>query len=391
MNPGDFLLCTFQGDNDSAPTKYAGQITLVDTAAPSFDCVLPDAALTLTIDTSPGDAEPWPATDAAGTTYVLATHDIYVAQPASPGPDDMVALEFADHSVFLGWVESVTDTLNVVLFNTANPRLGIDIDVIATSDWSAHGAGEALVSVRRCVRDTGSPAAQAGSFTEGWWSLATRRDAHRARSGGAITPFATVIHTTDMPPETFATLITNWTTTPGNSASAHFVIGRSTADGVVQLVPIDHASFHAGGQGHGNFVTSSQHWEPNSVAIGIEIHCAGGIRQVDGAWHLFEGTVPQGHAIPDSDVVVDPQRAGHGWHVVTDYQYAQLAALLDGLEAELGALPAGCVAHSIEAPPAYGRFATGRLVGHVSLHAAQRADPWPPTCDWLRARLAATP
>jgi hypothetical protein len=82
--------------------------------------------------------------------------------------------------------------------------------------------------------------------------------------------------------------------------------------------------------------------------------------------------------------------AGRGWHKVTDFQYAQLALLLDGLEDALAAMPEGCIAQSIEQPPAYGRFATGRLVGQVSLTAARRADPWPPTCDWMRARLAGT-
>ena len=393
MQSGDFLLCTFDGDTGVPPTNYSGQIGAVDPAAQTFDCALPDIGQTLTVDCSAGTTEPWPAADASGASHTLATHDIYVGQPASPGQGDMVILEFADQSAFLGTVESITETMNVQLFVAPYPRLGLSLDVIAASDWADHGVGEQLISVRRCVRDGDAPpaAAAVGSFTAGWWSLATRRDAHPARSGGAITPFATVVHTTDMPPETFATLIGSWTTTAGNSASAHFVIGRSAADGVVQLVPIDHASFHAGGSGHGSFVAGSQSWQPNSVAIGIEIHCAGGIRQTGGAWHLFEGNTPQGNAIPDIDVVADPQRPGRGWHVITDYQYAQLTALLDGLEAVLAPLPDGCVAQSIEPPPAYGLFPTGRLVGHVSLHAAQRADPWPPACDWLRARLAAAP
>jgi len=99
-----------------------------------------------------------------------------------------------------------------------------------------------------------------------------------------------------------------------------------------------------------------------------------------------ESGAAHGGVIPDVDVVRDPLRPDRGWHKVTDYQYQQLGALLDGLETVLDPLPEGCVALSTENPPAYGVFPTGRVVGHVSLHAAQRGDPWPPTCDWLRAR-----
>ena len=69
-----------------------------------------------------------------------------------------------------------------------------------------------------------------------------------------------------------------------------------------------------------------------------------------------------------------------------DIMQQQLGLLPDGLETVLAPLPDGCVTKSIKRPPAYGIFATGRVVGHVSLHAAQRGDPWPPTCDWIRAR-----
>jgi len=85
----------------------------------------------------------------------------------------------------------------------------------------------------------------------------------------------------------------------------------------------------------------------------------------------MEGTTPQGAAIPDSDVVPDPARPGEGYHVVTAFQYEQLGSLPDGLETVLAALPDGCVAQSIEKPPACAVFPTGRRVGRVSLHAAQ--------------------
>ena len=46
---------------------------------------------------------------------------------------------------------------------------------------------------------------------------------------------------------------------------------------------------------------------------------------------------------------------------------------------------------SVDEPARYARFATGRVVAHASLDWHDRADPWPPTCDWLRAILAARP
>jgi N-acetyl-anhydromuramyl-L-alanine amidase AmpD len=189
-----------------------------------------------------------------------------------------------------------------------------------------------------------------------------------------------------MVPETWDDLLSSWTRQVGPGDCAHFVIGRESTDGVVQLVPITHNANHAGGPGHGSFVAGAQSWHPNSVSVGIEVHCAGAVRKVDGDWRLVEDGRPQGAAISDDDVEPDPQRPGRGWHKVTGYQYQQLASLLDALETVLGALPQGCVAQSVEQPPAYASFTTGRTVGHVSLHAAQRGDPWPPTCDWMRSR-----
>lgn len=40
-------------------------------------------------------------------------------------------------------------------------------------------------------------------FLSGWLDGVYHRDAHPGRVGGPITPFASVIHSTDMPPESF--------------------------------------------------------------------------------------------------------------------------------------------------------------------------------------------
>jgi|JI10StandDraft_1071094.scaffolds.fasta_scaffold00795_31 N-acetyl-anhydromuramyl-L-alanine amidase AmpD len=231
----------------------------------------------------------------------------------------------------------------------------------------------------------------APSFVDGCWSAATQRAAFAGRIGGEINPFAVVVHTTDMTPETFDGLLHRWTTEKGDGTCAHFLIGRDATAGVVQLAPITRNANHAGGPGHGNFVAGDQTWHPNLVSVGIELHCAGGVHLVDGRWRLIEDGRPTGLPIPEADVIRDPQRPGRAWHKVTEYQYNQLQQLLADLELVLAPLPDGCVARSVDEPARYARFATGRVVAHASLDWHDRADPWPPTCDWLRAILAARP
>jgi len=394
MRRGDFILTTFA--LDPAPVTHVGKITFVDVVARTVDCFFADTGQTLTADYSAGWG-PWPATLASGAQILFANHTIWAPQDASPTAGDIVVLEFADGTEALGFVETVGDSMTVQLYQQPFPRLTFNLDTIVASEWAAHGPGEVVGSIRRCTRDDSVPPEQVfGVFAAGRWSLATRQDADPRRVGGAIVPFAIVVHTTDQPTETWNTLIRDWTTTRGDGSCAHFAIGRSAAEGVIQLVPIDRNANHAEGPGHGMFVAGAQSWHPNSVSVGIELHCAGAVKQIDGAWRYVERDkishveVPHGMAIPAEDVIPDSRRPGRGWQRVTEYQYTQLGALLDGLEAALAPLPAGCVARSIEAPPAYGVFATGRVVGHVSLDAAERGDPWPPTCDWIRGRLAGT-
>jgi hypothetical protein len=294
---------------------------------------------------------------------------------------------FADNKRYLCFVENISPEVDVIFYHFPYPRLSFDGHDITISNWDTYVGGDQIISIEGYVLNNDfTPPVARGVFNNGWWSLATRRDAFAGRIGGAIAPFATVVHTTDMVPEAWDGLIISWTTQLGPGSCAHFVIGRDATQGLVQLAPITRNANHAGGDGHGNFVAGAQSWHPNTVSVGIEIHCAGLVQMVGGNWRLVEDGVPQGAAIPEADVIPDPQRAGRGWHTVTDYQYQQLGALLDGLETVLNPLPADCVADSIENPPAYGIFPTGRVVGHVSLTAARRGDPWPPTCDWLRAR-----
>jgi hypothetical protein len=387
MNPSDFVFCTFEGDTATPPVIWVAEITMIDPVRQTFACRLMDTEQILFVDYSSGADAPWSASDEAETKYMLNMHDIYETVPASPGQNDTALLTFPDGSKFLCFVESIGETTAVQLYHVPYPRLIIDDQSIIETDWTVHTSGEIYISLQRCSINLDIPKEPVlGIFSGGWWSIATRKEAHPRRVGGAITPFAVVVHTTDMTPESFDGLVHRWGTEVGEGNGAHFIIGRSEVQGVIQLVPINQNANHAGGEQSGSFVAGAQRWQPNHVAVGIELHCAGGLRQHNGRWRLFEKGVPTGAAIPDSDVIPDPQRPGRGWHIVTEYQHEQLNALLDGLEAALDPMPEGCIATSIEAPPTWGVFPTGRIVGHVSLKASNRSDPWPPTCDWLRAR-----
>ena len=388
MNAGDFMLCTFEGDTSSPFTQYVAEITSVDSASQYFSCKLANTGQRFTFQYSTNASGPWSGTDDAGANYVIDSHDIYTPAGRDPSPQDVAVVSFDDGQHYLCYVENISPTVDVVFYHYPY-RVSIDLNVITSSDWDIRPVGTHVVSIEGCsLNNEVAVPSTGGAFQNGWWSLATQRNAHSGRVGGNIQPFSTVVHTTDVVPEAWNTLLNSWVTQAGDGSCAHFAVGRNANEGLLQLVPITRNANHAGGPGHGNFVANGQSWHPNLVSVGIELHSAGLVRRVNGQWRLVENGVPQGHAIPDSDVIPRPQSPDLGWHVVTEYQYEQLDALLTGLESVLNPLPAGCVAQSIEQPPAYGVFPTGRIVGHVSLTAARRGDPWPPTCDWLRARTS---
>lgn len=223
------------------------------------------------------------------------------------------------------------------------------------------------------------------SWLHGWWQEARIIPAHPGRIGGPISPFAIVDHTTDMLPDEWDVLLRTIGVTPGKGNAFHFVIGRNAAEGVVQCVPIDRNANHAGGPEHGEYQDRDARHHPNLVAVGIEIHCAGGVRQVEDRWRLVEDGKAHGLPIPDSDVIPDPLRPGRGWHRVTDYQYERLGRLHADLEHVLAPMPPGLTARSLyEAPPSWAVTLSARIVGHVNLDAKNRSDPWPQTLRWLR-------
>ena len=387
MKINDFLLYTLEGDTATPPNTSVAEIASIDAAAGFFSCRQVATGQRLTFQFSANTSGPWQGSDDRGADWLIDTHDIYTAGAADPSAGGVALVTFSDGKRYLCSVENISPEIDVVFYSEPYHRVSVDLNTITKSDWDLYPEGSQIASIERYVpTDATTAPATSGVFNNGWWSLARQRPAFPGRIGGVVAPFATVVHTTDMVPETWEVLLNSWTTQVGPGDCAHFLIGRDSAQGLVQLAPITNNANHAGGPGHGSFVAGAQSWHPNTVSVGIEVHCAGAVRQIAGDWRLVEDGVPQGAAIPDDDVIPDPQRPGRAWHKVTEYQYQQLGALLDGLESVLAALPAGCVAHSIEQPPAYAVFATGRTVGHVSLHAAQRGDPWPPTCDWMRSR-----
>lgn len=239
----------------------------------------------------------------------------------------------------------------------------------------------------------GAAAGRADALTarwvDGWWAGARRLDAHPGRIGGAIRPFASVVHTTDMLPGAWQALLDAWTKRAGEGACAHFIVGRDFEAGVVQLAPITRNANHAGGTGHGVFQVGSPavNLHPNMVAVGIEVHCAGGVHLIDGAWRLVEDGRAQGEEFPDVDVIPDPQRPGRGWHVITYHQLEVLDSLLGDLETVLEPVPVGCTKLAFgERPPAYAIIPGARLATHCELDPVHRADPWPQLSAWLQAR-----
>jgi hypothetical protein len=226
------------------------------------------------------------------------------------------------------------------------------------------------------------------TFTvDGWYSGATRHDAHPGRVGPPIKPWAIVVHTSDTPSEAWSGVLNRDQTQPGAHDGAHFWIGRDASEGVVQSVSIYRNAEHAGGLHAGHFVDAAgNEYHPNNVAVGIEMNCAGGVQKIGGVWHFVEGGKPSGLPIPDFEVTPDPQRPGRGWHRVTDYQYQVLGEIIDALEAVLAKPPAGAASRSPSQTPSAWAAGNGTTVGHCSLDFLDRSDPWPSTMQWLRDR-----
>lgn len=213
---------------------------------------------------------------------------------------------------------------------------------------------------------------------------------HSGRIGAEIDPIGAVVHTTDCMPGTMPGIIKRWAEGPGERNGATYMIGRTPADGLVQLAPITRNTGHAGGfQGnHGWLVKNKQRVaHPNSVYVGIELDCAGRLSKGKDKWRHNDS----GKMLDAADVYVHTD--GSGWHLVTEYQFEVLGKLLDALDERCRPVPEGW---TIAPHGAYGsngvRWAPLGLVRfttHVELDPIRKTDPGPQVTEWLRARYGA--
>lgn len=238
------------------------------------------------------------------------------------------------------------------------------------------------------------------AWAGGWWRPATRRDAHPGRIGGRCRPTWAVVHTTDMHPATWPGLQRRLQAEAGRGAGAHFWLGRTPEQGLVQSVSVDRNANHAGGATHGWFVAGGQRLHPNSYSVGIEVHCAGAVIVHGGHWYAIDRSrdvdgdgrrdvAPTGAPLPDAEIEADPRRPGRGWHRPSAWQLEQLAALLAALAGcPLRApAPAGWSVRPNGSPQGWApAVVIGGLpvVGHVTLDPADKLDPWPPLSRWLQ-------
>lgn len=216
-----------------------------------------------------------------------------------------------------------------------------------------------------------------GTFSKGIWSEATYKPMHPARLGRGIIPRTLIVHTTDMRPGTFAAVVKSWTTQAGKGNGAHFLIGKSAADGVVQFAPVHVNANHAGGKNCGGFLLpdSSVLLNPNTVAVGVELDNAGKLKK-DGKGWFHPDT---GHRFAAEDVFVDEK--GRGWEKVTQYQLEQLRSLWTALKPTLKPWPPGSrvVPNATYASQGaqYAEPASVSLTGHASTNPINKTDPGP--------------
>jgi N-acetyl-anhydromuramyl-L-alanine amidase AmpD len=239
----------------------------------------------------------------------------------------------------------------------------------------------------------------------GWYTEATQVLSHVGRVGGTIEPSAVVVHTTDCMPGSMPAIVKSWSTTAGNGACAHFIIGRNPTAGVVQLISTWRNGNHAGGfPKHGFFKIESTDGtqyrtypliHPNTVSIGIELDCAGYLGRpysVVGGPHWRHPDTKREVAAVDVDV----DATGKGWHSLTLYQYNELGKLIDAiiptlhlratLERTNGltVVPNGDYAGN--GVPWADTRGSNVVVGHCTLDPTQKTDPGPFVMAWIAKR-----
>lgn len=236
--------------------------------------------------------------------------------------------------------------------------------------------------------ETSSPPA----IIDGWYEGARKAPAHPGRIGARIEAEAVVVHTTDMMPSTFDALCRAWQLGKGKGSAAHWILGRTPAQGLVQLVSTEFNANHAGGSAtvagkrvsaHGWFRRANGKLvHPNSITLGIEVHAAGRLGKRTPEGYLQRETR---RVIPDDEVFVDAK--GIGWHEITAYQFEQLELLLSAIAPTLKPMPTGTtiVSHGTpkETRTEWATVEDARLVGHVTLDPIRKTDPGPQLMDWI--------
>ena len=237
----------------------------------------------------------------------------------------------------------------------------------------------------------GTNALGSHGFLNGFYTGATRVDAHPGRIGATIVPRTVVVHTTDCLPGTAPVIVKSWSTTRGAGNGAHFVIDRR--GGITQLVSVTRNGQHAGGPTHGWYILDQPGKgvaplvHPNAWAVGIELDCAGKLRapKVRGGNPVHHDS---GKEIPREDCRIHSD--GTWWHVITLAQEVALRALLrDLVDQVLKPEPAGAsispsgsylgTAHSRTYQGNGSPWALhgGPVHGHVTLDPINKTDPGP--------------
>ena len=224
------------------------------------------------------------------------------------------------------------------------------------------------------------------AWTAGWYSKAAKTPAHSGRIGATIVPRAIVVHTTDTMPGGFAAIVKSWTSKPGAGNAAHFMVGRTEVDGIVQFAPITKNANHAGGVPSGRFKTpDGRLHHPNSNTVGVELDAGGSLRRDSKGWYHADTK----RRVSDSDVFLDTR--GRGWHIVTPYQRETLKALMNDLQATLKPFEAGTAviptggykANGVPWADSGGHLYPRNCVGHVTLDPVRKTDPGPQVIAWL--------
>lgn len=268
-------------------------------------------------------------------------------------------------------------------------RSGLDPDgVVGPATWAALAHDE-----RAAALNAGKPVSD-DITVAGWYPRARRLTAHPLRVGDSITACTFVIHTTDMMKNTWDGLLQRWHEEPGEYAAAHWLIGQTPEQGLVQMISALRNGNHAGGSRivngarvpyHGNYqLPNGRLVHPNTYALGVEVHNPGylGRRTSKGWVHKDSGAV-----IPDADVFVLPD--GRGWAKVTDYQMGELNRLYRAVKRFLSPAPAGIAV----APngtyaannAAWAVTKSARVAGHATLDPNNKTDPGPELVAWINS------